>query len=209
MGHLINIRLIRFTSRRHIRNMNEFVLIHKRGVSDVANVARKAKASKLKPPSFDADEITKISELMKNVLGKDLSIAVVEAVARHHEGEGWRKQIKRVVFNVLNKSNPDFRFKVRNGSIQPIELANMKTVDMASVEMQKERSEIETASTFARMDKETFDAISGNEAPDGVVSCNACGSLKTVFSLVQVNGTERDPTQFCACLICRCRWRID
>ena len=159
--------------------------------------------------NVDEIEIERISRLMSKELGGALSMSVVRGVIDLHEQKSkWKIQMKCVVANVKDLSNPDFRRMIASGEISPKRIANMRTSEMASDKLKRERDVIEKRALLARLTDEQYRKAIGQEEVDGIECCGQCGSMKTDFVIVPIS-TEKDSVVNVSCRTCGFSWKID
>jgi len=156
----------------------------------------------------DEAEIGRIAKLINGELGEQLARGVVEGVSRWCTEGNWRAQIKRVVANVRDSGNPDFRALILSGELSPKKLANLPVAAMASARMKREREEIERRAMLGRLTDEQYRSAMGEQQNDGIEACPKCGSMKTDFVIVPTS-TEKDSIQNFSCSSCGNHWRVD
>jgi len=156
----------------------------------------------------DDAEVGRIAKLINGELGEKLAREVVEGVATWHAEGNWKKQVKSVVANVRDPSNPDFRAQILSGELSPKNLANLPVTSMASVRLKRERKVLEQRAMLGRLTDEQYRAAIGQEVGDGIEECPKCGSRKTDFVIVPTS-TEKDSIQNFSCSSCGNHWRVD
>ncbi|SPQ99521.1 Transcription elongation factor S-II [Plasmodiophora brassicae] len=115
----------------------------------------------------------------------------------------YKNQFRNIMFNLKDKSNPDFRDNVCNGAIHPGELAQMDPKEMASKDLKALREEHhQEAKNANRSD------LNRNAGATDMFKCGRCKQSKTTFYQMQTRSADEPMTTFITCTVCNNRWRM-
>lgn len=156
----------------------------------------------------------KVQQMMfKAVEGKDgvsaekakaLGFEIEDALFEKHKDSGrvYREDIRTILFNLRDKSNPLLIQNVITGVVTPVELVNKDPAELASEETKRRRLEEQ---------KEAIDAARCDwEDENGgwldSVQCPNCMGWKTKHNQKQIRGADEPMTTFHVCGDCKYRW---
>ncbi|KAL2339489.1 hypothetical protein Fmac_007429 [Flemingia macrophylla] len=191
--------------------------------------AKKVSSSSAAPPKLKAmiksNDATrdKIRELIHEALSKvsgeadeDLSAVVsaadpirvavtVESVLFEKWGpsNGAQKvKYRSLMFNLKDGNNPDFRRKVLLGVVEPEQLINMSTAEMASEQRKQENQKI--------TEKALFECERGAQpkATTDQFKCGRCGQRKCTYYQMQTRSADEPMTTYVTCCVCNNRWKF-
>jgi transcription elongation factor S-II len=118
----------------------------------------------------------------------------------------YLSQARSILFNLKDKKNMNFRFKLMVGYFKPEELPKMTTEQMASDSKAAER---------AKMRKEAAEEIqtdwalrNGQLRISGTFTCGKCKGTKTTYFQMQTRSSDEPMTTFVTCLGCNNRWKF-
>jgi transcription elongation factor S-II len=109
---------------------------------------------------------------------------------------------RTLIQNLRDEENPDFKNRVLTGQVAPVEIVKMKSVDMASNALKKQRD----ADGKYQMDAARSDWDVGKGATD-TFKCGKCKQRKTVSYQKQTRSSDEPMTTFVFCVMCGNRWR--
>lgn len=137
-----------------------------------------------------------------------LASEVEEALNKHFSGkqDEYMKQARSILFNLNDKKNLTFRFKLLVGFFKPEKLPHLTAEDMASDEKKKER---EQQRKYAMEEIQTDWALkNGQQNISGTFTCGKCKGTKTTYFQLQTRSSDEPMTTFVTCITCNNRWKF-
>ncbi|KAG5019319.1 hypothetical protein JHK87_015174 [Glycine soja] len=109
---------------------------------------------------------------------------------------------RSLMFNLKDSNNPDFRRKVLLGVVEPEQLINMSTAEMASEQRKQEYQKI--------TEKALFECERGGQpkATTDQFKCGRCGQRKTTYYQMQTRSADEPMTTYVTCCVCNNRWKF-
>lgn len=109
---------------------------------------------------------------------------------------------RSLMFNLKDSNNPDFRRKVLLGVVEPEQLINMSTAEMASEQRKQEYQKI--------TEKALFECERGGppKATTDQFKCGRCGQRKTTYYQMQTRSADEPMTTYVTCVVCNNRWKF-
>ncbi|KAJ3039775.1 RNA polymerase II elongation factor [Rhizophlyctis rosea] len=159
----------------------------------------------------------KCLELLYKALATDTSedaqrvVSIAEKAERHtfakfgtdgEPGEPYKARIRSMIFNVQNKTNPEFRDSILRGEIDPQRFAVMPVEEMASKDRQDE---------IAAKKKEAADSAVVAKPVQSVTdmfSCGKCHKRQCTYYQMQTRSADEPMTTFVTCTYCGNKWKV-
>lgn len=114
----------------------------------------------------------------------------------------YKNRIRSRVSNLKDLKNPDLKYNVLKGHIEPSRIAVMTAEEMASDEMKELRQKLtKEAINDAQM------AVTGGTKTD-LIKCPKCKQSNTTYNQVQTRSADEPMTTFCFCNECGKRWKF-
>lgn len=120
--------------------------------------------------------------------------------------EAYMAQARSILYNLKDKSNAVFRFKLMVGFFKPEQLPKLTAEHMATDQKNAER---------AKQRKDAMDAIdtqwslkNGEQLITGMFTCGKCKGEKTTYFQMQTRSSDEPMTTFVSCLTCNNRWKF-
>jgi transcription elongation factor S-II len=113
-----------------------------------------------------------------------------------------KAKYRSLIFNLKDQNNPDFRRNVLLGVVEPQQLVNMSSAEMASKQRKQEIEKIEQ--------KALFECERG-QAPTATTDqfkCGRCGQRKTTYYQMQTRSADEPMTTYVTCVNCNNRWKF-
>ncbi|RDX70531.1 Transcription elongation factor TFIIS, partial [Mucuna pruriens] len=109
---------------------------------------------------------------------------------------------RSLMFNLKDSNNPDFRRKVLLGIVEPEQLINMSTAEMASEQRKQENQKI--------TEKALFECERGVQpkATTDQFKCGRCGQRKCTYYQMQTRSADEPMTTYVTCVVCSNRWKF-
>lgn len=109
---------------------------------------------------------------------------------------------RSLMFNLKDANNPDFRRKVLLGVVEPEQLINMSTAEMASEQRKQENQKI--------TEKALFECERGLQpkATTDQFKCGRCGQRKCTYYQMQTRSADEPMTTYVTCVSCNNRWKF-
>ncbi|KAK7410809.1 hypothetical protein VNO78_01922 [Psophocarpus tetragonolobus] len=109
---------------------------------------------------------------------------------------------RSLMFNLKDSNNPDFRRKVLLGVVEPEQLINMSTAEMASEQRKQENQKI--------TEKALFECERGGQpkATTDQFKCGRCGQRKCTYYQMQTRSADEPMTTYVTCCVCNNRWKF-
>lgn len=135
--------------------------------------------------------------------------AEIETELHKAFGEGNAKylsQARAVLFNLKDKKNSLFRFKLSVGAITPVQVPQLSPADMASDEKNAERKK-QRDDAMAAIDQD-WAMKNGQIRISGLFTCGKCKGTQTTYFQMQTRSSDEPMTTFASCLTCGNRWKF-
>jgi len=118
----------------------------------------------------------------------------------------YTSQARALLFNLKDKKNYTFRFKLMVGFYKPSQVPKLTAEDMASDEKNAERAKMRQ---YAMEEIQTdWDMKHGNQRITGMFTCGKCKGVKTTYFQMQTRSSDEPMTTFVTCLTCSNRWKF-
>jgi len=114
----------------------------------------------------------------------------------------YKNAVRSRVFNLKDKKNPELRENVLCGVITPERLAVMKSEEMASDEVKKEREKF----IKEGIDGSRLAIVQGTKSSD--LKCGKCGKRNCTYNQLQTRSADEPMTTFVMCNECGNRWKF-
>jgi len=118
----------------------------------------------------------------------------------------YMSQVRAILFNLKDKSNHQFKFKVSVGFIKPEEFSKLTAMDMASEERNAQRKK-DQDDAMAAIDQD-WAMKKGNIRISGMFTCGKCKGTQTTYFQMQTRSSDEPMTTFARCLTCGNRWKF-
>jgi len=118
----------------------------------------------------------------------------------------YLNQVRAVLFNLKDKKNPMFRFKLLVGAIQAAGVPKLSAADMASDEKNAERKK-QRDDAMAAIDQD-WAMKNGQIRISGLFTCGKCKGTQTTYFQMQTRSSDEPMTTFASCLQCGNRWKF-
>jgi len=120
--------------------------------------------------------------------------------------EDYMAHARSVLFNLKDKKNQSFKFKLMVGFFSPQQVPTLTAEDMASDEKNEERSKLRK---FAMEEIQTDWALkNGDLRFTGMFTCGKCKGTKTTYFQLQTRSSDEPMTTFVTCITCNNRWKF-
>jgi len=137
------------------------------------------------------------------VLAAEIDEALNAELPRKEE---YMAQARSILYNLKDKKNPTFRFKVMVGFYKPSEIPKLGAEDMASDEKNAERAK---QRKYAMEEIQSDWALkNGQIRLTGMFTCGKCKGVKTTYFQMQTRSSDEPMTTFVSCLTCNNRWKF-
>lgn len=154
----------------------------------------------VKEGSLDDDDDTKDPE----VLAKEIEAALWKDLGE--KTAEYMSQVRAILFNLRDKSNHQFKFKVSVGFIKPEACSKLTAADMASEEKNAQRKK-DADDAMAAIDQD-WAMKKGNIRISGMFTCGKCKGTQTTYFQMQTRSSDEPMTTFARCLTCGNRWKF-
>jgi len=114
----------------------------------------------------------------------------------------YKNAVRSRVFNLKDKKNPELRENVLCGVIPPERLAVMKSEEMASDDVKRQRE----AFIKEGIDASRLAQVEGTKTSD--LKCGKCGKRDVTYNQLQTRSADEPMTTFCMCNACGNRWKF-
>jgi len=114
----------------------------------------------------------------------------------------YKNQVRSRVFNLKDKKNASLRENVLCGVITPERIAVMKSDEMASDEVKKQRE----AFVKEGIDASQLAVVQGTKTSS--LKCGKCGKRNVTYNQLQTRSADEPMTTFCMCNECGNRWKF-
>jgi hypothetical protein len=129
---------------------------------------------------------------------KDLAFSVEKTMFEllyrsDDKGGKYFNRGKAIASNLQDKKNFEFRTRVIEGDLTPLELVQMDVKDMASTELQSKRKQVE---------KEAFNSLRSDwhdvftPVSEGLHVCEKCGGCRTTSKEIQMRSADEPATLY-------------
>mmetsp|Transcript_19496 Transcript_19496/g.54450 ORF Transcript_19496/g.54450 Transcript_19496/m.54450 type:complete len:335 (-) Transcript_19496:129-1133(-) len=137
----------------------------------------------------------------------ELSVEIDEALhSVFPKKDEYLAQARSVLYNLKDKKNPTFRFKVLVGFFKPSQVPKLTAEDMASIEKSNERAK---QRKYAMEEIQADWALKhGQLNLTGMFTCGKCKGTKTTYFQMQTRSSDEPMTTFVSCLTCNNRWKF-
>jgi len=124
----------------------------------------------------------------------------------HPKKEEYMKQARSVLFNLQDKKNHTFKFKLMVGFFKPSDVPTLTAEQMASDEKQEERAK---QRKYAMEEIQSDWALkNGAMRFTGMFTCGKCKGTKTTYFQMQTRSSDEPMTTFVSCITCNNRWKF-
>jgi transcription elongation factor S-II len=153
----------------------------------------------LKTPNADTNVPTVPEDVLK--VARDVELAAYNKY-QPETSPAYKSKVRSLYMNLKNKSNPQLRIRVFNGSISPTVFVVMKDDEM--------RSEDKKAEDEALMKENMKKAMVAQEekSVSTQLKCGKCHQRKVSYTQAQTRSADEPMTTFCECLNCGNRWKF-
>ncbi|PXF50158.1 Transcription elongation factor TFIIS [Gracilariopsis chorda] len=156
--------------------------------------------------SLLADALFKKDE--KHVSSKDDAQLVANAIEHamfikfDGNGQSYKQKYRSISFNLKDPKNGKLRSLVLTRQINPQELLDMSSTELANDELRKRRAEVQ--------EKMTRDAMPYTQqaASTDRFKCGKCKQRKCTYYQMQTRSADEPLTTFVTCVNCNNRWRF-
>jgi transcription elongation factor S-II len=133
-----------------------------------------------------------------------LAELVEETIFNNHKSTNpkYKNAVRSRVFNLKDKKNPELRENVLCGVISPERLAVMKSEEMASDDVKKQRE----AFIKEGIDASRLAQVEGTKTSD--LKCGKCGKRNCTYNQLQTRSADEPMTTFVMCNECGNRWKF-
>lgn len=136
------------------------------------------------------------------VLAADIETALNSQLSE----KDYINQARAVLFNLKDKRNPAFKFKLSVGAIRAEDVPKLKPADMASDEKNAQRKK-ERDDAMAAIDQD-WAMKNGQIRISGLFTCGKCKGTQTTYFQMQTRSSDEPMTTFASCLTCGNRWKF-
>jgi len=182
-------------------------------------------------PPVDKNEMTpkreKIREKIMEALGKsdalemkdgsaddgiqmkdatELAAEIETALNNDLNDKEYLSQARAVLFNLNDKKNHSFGFKLAVGAIKPQQVPKLSASDMASDAKNAQRQK-DKADGMAAIDQD-WAMKNGQIRISGLFTCGKCKGTQTTYFQMQTRSSDEPMTTFASCLTCGNRWKF-
>merc|ERR1712025_136690 len=135
---------------------------------------------------------------------EELAELIEETIFNNHKSTNpkYKNAVRSRVFNLKDKKNPELRENVLCGVISPERLAVMKSEEMASDEVKKQRE----AFIKEGIDASRLAQVEGTKTSD--LKCGKCGKRNCTYNQLQTRSADEPMTTFVMCNECGNRWKF-
>mmetsp|Transcript_72619 Transcript_72619/g.151590 ORF Transcript_72619/g.151590 Transcript_72619/m.151590 type:complete len:337 (-) Transcript_72619:55-1065(-) len=136
-----------------------------------------------------------------------LAVEIDEALHKAlKKKEEYLAQARSIIYNLKDKRNATFRFKVMVGFYKPSDVPTLSAEDMASDEKNAERAK---QRKYAMEEIQTDWALKNGQQPiTGMFTCGKCKGVRTTYFQMQTRSSDEPMTTFVTCLTCNNRWKF-
>jgi len=120
--------------------------------------------------------------------------------------KNYISQARAVLFNLKDKKNSVFKFKLQVGAILPEHTPKLGAADMASDEKNAERRK-QKEDAMAAIDQD-WAMKNGQIRISGLFTCGKCKGTQTTYFQMQTRSSDEPMTTFASCLQCGNRWKF-
>lgn len=137
---------------------------------------------------------------------KTLAVEIEKALNDQLTEKEYVAQARAVLFNLKDKKNHLFRFKLLVGAIPPVSVPKLGASDMASDEKNAERRK-QRDEAMAAIDQD-WAMKNGQIRISGLFTCGKCKGTQTTYFQMQTRSSDEPMTTFATCLTCGNRWKF-
>lgn len=118
----------------------------------------------------------------------------------------YMAQARSILFNLKDKKNHTFKFKLMVGFYMPADVPKLTAEDMASDEKNEERAK---QRKYAMEEIQSDWALkNGQQRFTGMFTCGKCKGTKTTYFQMQTRSSDEPMTTFVTCITCNNRWKF-
>mmetsp|Transcript_11451 Transcript_11451/g.41914 ORF Transcript_11451/g.41914 Transcript_11451/m.41914 type:complete len:299 (+) Transcript_11451:209-1105(+) len=119
-----------------------------------------------------------------------------------YDQKEFKLKFRLIKDNLGDKSNPDFRRRVLEGEVTPVEVCEMNAEDMASDARKMENEKIRK--------HKLFHAEAGKplQGTTDQFKCGKCKQRKCTYFQMQTRSADEPMTTFVTCTVCGNRWKF-
>jgi len=124
----------------------------------------------------------------------------------HINAADYRHKARSVIFNLKDKTNTTFGYKVLAGMLRPLDIPMLTADEMASAERSELRAKLrKEAAEEIEID---WDRRHNNLPTSSTFTCGKCKKNKTTYYQMQTRSADEPMTTFVICLNCKNRWKF-
>jgi transcription elongation factor S-II len=135
-----------------------------------------------------------------------LAADIETALHSHLSEKEYINQARALLFNLKDKKNPTFRFKLLVGAIRPEQVPKLSAAEMASDQKIAERKKLRDEA-MAEIDQD-WAMKNGQIRISGLFTCGKCKGTQTTYFQMQTRSSDEPMTTFASCLSCGNRWKF-
>ena len=124
------------------------------------------------------------------------------ATLQPETSDAYKSKMRSLFQNLKNKSNPQLRVRILNGSIAPAQFTKMSHEEMKSKEMKAEDAALQKENMRTAMVAQEEKSVSSQ------LKCGKCGMRKVSYTQAQTRSADEPMTTFCECMNCGNRWKF-
>jgi len=137
----------------------------------------------------------------------ELAAEMETALHKHCPDEkAYINQARAVLFNLKDKKNPMFNFKLLVGAIAADSVHKLTSEDMASDAKNAERKKY-LQDAMAAIDQD-WARKNGQMRISGMFTCGECKGTQTTYFQMRTRSSDEPMTTFATCLTCGNRWKF-
>mmetsp|Transcript_51095 Transcript_51095/g.119627 ORF Transcript_51095/g.119627 Transcript_51095/m.119627 type:complete len:397 (-) Transcript_51095:4-1194(-) len=140
------------------------------------------------------------------VLAKELEEALYTQLLKAKGEKEYNNQARAVIWNMKDKKNHTFRFKLSVGFFRPEQVPTLTAEEMASDEKNAERTKIRQDAAEAI--QSDWGIRHGATRISGMFTCGKCKGTRTTYFQMQTRSSDEPMTTFVTCLGCGNRWKF-
>mmetsp|Transcript_50199 Transcript_50199/g.92739 ORF Transcript_50199/g.92739 Transcript_50199/m.92739 type:complete len:328 (+) Transcript_50199:68-1051(+) len=139
-------------------------------------------------------------------LAKELEEALYVQLLEVKGEKEYSNQARAVIWNLKDKKNHTFRFKLSVGFFKPEQVPTLTAEEMASDEKNAERTKIRQDAAEAI--QSDWAIRHGATRISGMFTCGKCKGTRTTYFQMQTRSSDEPMTTFVTCLTCGNRWKF-
>jgi len=136
----------------------------------------------------------------------ELAAEIETALNNDLNDKEYLSQARAVLFNLKDKKNHMFGFKLSVGAIKPADVPKLTANDMASDAKNAERQKFKS-DAMAAIDQD-WAMKNGQIRISGLFTCGKCKGTQTTYFQMQTRSSDEPMTTFASCLQCGNRWKF-